>query len=292
MGVDPMRSVPRREFRYRDDVAISYEVVGIGPVPIVFLHGFAAALTTWDDIRGFFPLDRFCLYFLDLKGFGRSSRPRDGAYGPTDQAAVVTAFLADRGLRQAVLVGHSLGGGIALITCLQSQWAGRGGVIGGLVLIDSAAYLRKQPPVFRLLRIPLLGPAILHLLPVSLMVRYVLYRIYHDRKTATPARIARYTEIYDDGESARVLVDSVRQLIPEDYSRIAGSYPEITVPVQIVWGRNDPIIPLADGIRLHREIPGSRLSVIDACGHNPHEEEPEQTYAVIADFLDHFSSEP
>ena len=286
-----MRPVPRREFRYRDDVAISYEVEGAGPTPVVFLHGFAAALTTWDDIRGFFPLDRFCLYFLDLKGFGRSSRPRDGAYGPTDQAEVVTAFLEDRGVRQAILVGHSLGGGIALISCLQEQEAGRGGMIGGLVLIDSAAYLRKQPPVFRLLRIPLLGPAILHLLPVSLMVRYVLFRIYHDRKTATPARIARYTEIYDSGESARVLVASVRQVIPEDYPRLAASYPGIAVPVLIVWGRNDPIIPLADGIRLHREIPGSRLAVIDACGHNPHEEEPAQTYAAIANFLDLFSPE-
>ena len=283
-----MSFVPRREFCYRDDVVISYEVEGAGPTPVVFLHGFAAALTTWDDIRGFFPPDRFCLYFLDLKGFGRSSKPHDGAYRPADQATVVAAFLADQGLRKIILVGHSLGGGIALLTVLDAQAAGKDDLIDGLVLIDCAAYLRRPPPVFRLLRIPLLGPAILHLLPVSLMVRYVLFRIYHDRNTATPARIARYTEIYDSGESARVLVESARQLIPENYHRIAASYPKITAPVLIVWGKNDPIIPLADGIRLHREIPGSRLAVIDNCGHNPHEEKPEKTYAAIADFLDHF----
>ncbi len=284
----PMSGRERREFRYRDDVVISYEVEGTGPTTLVFLHGFAAALTTWDDIRDFFPTDLCRLYFLDLKGFGRSSKPDDSEYGPTDQAAVVTAFLEAEGVRQAVLVGHSLGGAIALISCLDALEAGRSELVGGLILIDGAAYNGKLPPMFRLLRIPLLGPAMLRLLPVSFMVRFVLTRIYHDRKSVTPARIARYTEVYDDRESARVLVDTARQLIPPDYPAIVACYPEIRVPVLIVWGKHDPLLPVADGVRLRHDIPGSRLAVIDACGHNPHEEEAERTYGAISEFLDHF----
>jgi pimeloyl-ACP methyl ester carboxylesterase len=64
------------------------------------------------------------------------------------------------------------------------------------------------------------------------------------------------------------------------------SFRAITAPTLIVWGKNDPIIAPDTGIRLHREIPGSRLVLIDNCGHNPHEERPEETFAAISRFLD------
>lgn len=280
----------QRSFRYSDAVLINYELHGHGPTPVVFLHGFAAALTTWDDIRGFFPLDRYRLYFLDLKGFGHSSKPHDGAYRPADQAAVVAAFLADRGLRKAILVGHSLGGGIALLTLLDARAGGKGDLIDGLVLIDCAAYPQRLPPVLRLLRIPILGWAILHLLPVPFMVRFTLKRLYHDRKAVTPERIARYIDSFGRKGIAHVLIESARDLVPEGYARIVTSYRDIDVPVLIIWGMHDPIIDLREGIRLHHALPASRLAVIDACGHIPQEECPEKTYAAIADFLDHFFS--
>jgi pimeloyl-ACP methyl ester carboxylesterase len=275
-------------FRYSDSVRINYEACGSGSLPVVFLHGFAAALSTWDDIRGLLPTDRYRLYFLDLKGFGRSSRPRDGAYRPADQARVLSAFLEAEGLQNVVLVGHSLGGGIALLACLEARSRGKDALIGGLVLIDSAAYLRKLPPVFRLLRVPPLGWAILNLLPVSLMVRYVLFRIYYDARSVTPARIARYTSIYDKKESTHVLTGSVRQLIPENFAEVVASYRQIALPVLIVWGENDPIIRVEDGHRLRSDIPGSRLVVFGQCGHNPHEEKPGETVAAITEFLDNF----
>ena len=281
-----MSTVPRREFRYRDDVVISYEVEGAGPTPVVFLHGFAAALTTWDDIRGFFPPARYRLYFLDLKGFGHSSKPHDGAYGPTDQAAVVAAFLADQGLRKTILVGHSLGGGIALLTLLGARAGGKGDLIGGLVLIGCAAYPQRLPPVLRLLRVPVLGWAILHLLPVPFMVKFTLRRLYHDRKAVTPERIARYIDSFGRRGIAHVLIESARHLVPEDLPRIIPAYRDIAVPVLIIWGRHDPMINLQEGIRLHHTVPASRLVVIDACGHIPQEESPVKTYAAIADFLD------
>ena len=281
-----MSAVPRREFRYRDDVAISYEIEGDGPTPVVFLHGFAAALTTWDDIRGLFPPGRYRLYLLDLKGFGRSSKPRDSAYGPADQAAIVSAFLEDLGLRQAILVGHSLGGGIALISLREARTGGKRDLIGGLVLIDCAAYPQRLPPVLRLLRVPFLGWAILHLLPVPFMVRFTLMRVFHDRKAVTPERIARYVDSFAGKGIARAFIESTRRLVPGDFGRLIPSYRDITVPVLIIWGRNDHIIGLEKGIRLHREIPASRMVVIDACGHNPHEERPAETCTAIADFLE------
>jgi len=288
-GINPAGpDVPRREFRYRSDAVISYEVEGTGPTPIVFLHGFAAALTTWDDIRGFFPHDRFSLYFLDLKGFGRSSSPLDGAYGPTDQAAVVTAFLEDRGLRQALLVGHSLGGGIALLTFLGTLATGKNDLIGGLVLIDSAAYPQPLPLIMRCLAVPLLGWSILHLLPVRFMVRFTLTHIFHNREAITPERIDRYTACFGRREAANAFIATCRRLISDRFEPIIQSFHAITVPTLIIWGREDPLIDPGSGIRLHQDIPGSRLVLIEACGHVPQEERPAETGTAILDFLDHF----
>lgn len=276
----------RRTFQYSDSVSINYEVQGHGATPVVFLHGLAASITTWRDIRGLFPPDRYRLFLIDLKGFGRSSKPRDGGYRPEDQAAVVTSFLEEQQLTQAVLIGHSMGGGIALLICLAARGKGKGDMIGRLVLIDCAAYPQKLPPLLRRLRTPLLGWAMLHLLPVPLLVRFMLLRVFHDKKCVTPERIARYVESFTGRGIDYVFIESSRQLVPEEYARLIPAYRTIGLPVLIIWGRNDRIISLDLGRRLQGDIPGSRLVVIDQCGHNPHEERPGETCGAIRNFLE------
>ena len=105
---------PQHTFLYSDSVAINYEVTGTGDKPIVFLHGFGLSTTSWNDIRVWFPNDEFKYYFLDLKGFGYSSKPRDGKYSFLDQAKIIVDFLEYNSLDEVILVGHSYGGGAAL----------------------------------------------------------------------------------------------------------------------------------------------------------------------------------
>lgn len=276
-------------FRYSDTVSINCEVHGHGAAPVVFLHGFAAALTTWRDIVPFFPAERYTLHLLDLKGFGRSSRPRDGRYRPEDQAAVVAAYLEERKLKDAVLVGHSLGGGIALLACLLLRERDRGGLVGRLVLIDPAAYPQKPPSAMRLLRAPLLGWSILHLLPVSFMVRFTMLRVYHDRRTITPERVARYVASFSGRGIDYVFIESARRLIHGEYTRLIPAFRTIDLPVLIIWGREDRLIPLGQGLRLRNDIPGARLDIIEECGHVPQEERPAETWAAIRDFLENGS---
>ena len=275
----------RRTFRYSDEVLISYEVQGHGATPVVFLHGFAAALTTWNDIRPLFPPDRYRLYLLDLKGFGFSAKPRDGKYSPEDQAAIVIAFLKAMQLRHAVLIGHSLGGGIALLAYLRSQAEGERELIERLVLIDCAAYPQRLPPIMRLLAVRPLGWCILHLLPLRFMVRFTLEQIMHNRAAITPERIARYMTCYGGKGIARVFTTTCRQLAPDKYSATVANFRTITLPTLIIWGREDRLIGVSHGIRLHGDIPGSRLVIIDSCGHVPQEERPAETFAAIAEFL-------
>ena len=275
-----------KTFLYAPNVAINYQVRGHGPTVLVFLHGFAAALTTWDDLRDLFPVDRFTLYLLDLKGFGFSSKPDDGRYGLEDQAAIVTAFLEWKGLGNVVLVGHSLGGGIALITLLRAAAAGNTELIGRLVLIDSAAYPQRLPRLFRLLRLPLVGRFLLESVPVRWIVRLNLAFVYHDRSTMSAERIDRYVTCFSRKGISAVFIRTARQLQPATYADYIARYRTIALPTLVVWGDDDRVVAPVHGERLAREIPGARLIIISACGHNPHEERPHETYAAICSFLE------
>ena len=285
-----MSNSSRNEFHYSDGVVISYEVQGHGGTPLVFLHGFAAALTTWNDIRPLFPPDRFRLYLLDLKGFGFSTKPHDDRYAPEDQAAIVTAFLKALHLRHAVLIGHSLGGGIALLACLEKSEQERES-IERLVLIDCAAYQQPLPPIMRWLAVRPLGWCILHLLPLRFMVRFTLEQIMRNRSAITPERIARYMACFGGKGIAGVFITTCRQLIPENYAAMADRFKTVTRPTLIIWGREDPLIDASLGIRLHGDIPGSRLVIIESCGHVPQEERPAETFAAIAEFLEETAAE-
>lgn len=275
----------RLTFTYGPGVDISYRVVGHGPEPVVFIHGFAAALTTWDDIVPLFPAERFTLYLIDLKGFGYSSKPRAGSYSVEEQAAVTAAFLKAKGLARVVLAGHSLGGAIALLVTLQARDQGDAGLVSRLILIDCSAYPQKMPRLMGWLRIPLLARLGMALIPVRTMVRYTLARVFHDTGAITPERIRRYENCFGRRGMARVLIRSARSIDPESYGAITARYGEIDVPTLIIWGKEDRIVRIGQGERLVEEMPDARLAVIDDCGHNPHEERPNETFAAITEFL-------
>jgi pimeloyl-ACP methyl ester carboxylesterase len=82
------------------------------------------------------------------------------------------------------------------------------------------------------------------------------------------------------------MLATARQMIPPDIDALSARYATITVPTLLIWGRQDPIVPLNVGERLVKILPSARLEIIDACGHCPHEEHPEQTARLMNQFLD------
>ncbi len=275
-----------RFFHYAGSIPIHYKVAGGGPVQIVLLHGFASAHDTWLDMAALFPQDGYTLYLLDMKGFGLSAKPRDGAYSVKDQAAVVRDFILELGLQSPILIGHSLGGTVALRVCLDAQRDKEPFTIRKLVLIDCAAYPQKLPKFFRRLRSPILGPLLLRLIPVHRMVRTTLEKVFYEPAAFTPERMERYLRYFRGKGIPYALRATVRCIDPADYAHISESYSGLSVPTLIIWGKEDRIIKAKNAFRLHDDIPGSQLKVFKKCGHNPHEERPEETCAAISVFLD------
>jgi pimeloyl-ACP methyl ester carboxylesterase len=264
---------------------LHYEVEGNGP-GLVLVHGFATNLYTWRHLRARLA-GNYRLWLPDLKGFGDSPKPGHGRFGIYDHAAELVQFICEHDLRDLVLVGNSMGGALALAAAIyfQEQDPGR---IRGLVLVDSAGYPQRLPFFMRVLRIPWLPELFAGLVPRRILVRLVLKRLYYDHALIPEQSVTAYSRPMDAAGGVHALIETARHVVPADLETVTDRYNDLRMPTMILWGREDRIVPLAVGERLHRAIAGSQLVVLDRCGHMPHEECPERALPIIEQFLEQY----
>lgn len=256
---------------------------GEGP-PLLLIHGFGANSYTWHHWVGELARDHRVV-LVDLKGFGSAPKPDDDAYAPADQAEILLRLVRGMDLRDLTVVGHSLGGGIALLLTLRLLDT-EPRRLRALVLVAGAAYRQAIPPWIRRARIPLLGRIFLWLVPPRKLIRWVLESIVHDPATVTPAQVEAYAAPLDSSEGRRALLWTARQIVPPELDGITVRYPEIDVPALLLYARHDPVVPLNVGERLAGALPRATLHVLEACGHDPPEERPADSLAVVREFLE------
>jgi pimeloyl-ACP methyl ester carboxylesterase len=252
--------------------------------PVLLIHGFGASVYSW---RHLVPALAKCrrVIAVDLKGFGGSPKPEDDAYSIHDQVRLVSDLIRALDLSGLAIAGHSFGGGVALLLALELQSDARLR-LSRLVLIDSVAYPQPLPSFISLLRTPVVGAAGVAMLPANLQVRHVLKAAYYDDALIPEEAVVEYARALDMPGGRHALLRTAAQLVPPDIEEIALRYGEIRVPTLLLWGREDEIVPLAIGDRLHGAVAGSRLEVLDRCGHIPHEESPAAAVPVVCEFLD------
>jgi pimeloyl-ACP methyl ester carboxylesterase len=270
----------QKTFDYQG-IKINYYEAGQGP-PVILLHGFGACAYTWRHLAPALAGTRR-VFALDLKGHGLSDKPQDGRYTVNDQAEMVAAFIRGRNLEDAVLIGNSLGGAVALMTYFQLREE-QPGRIQGLVLIASAGYPQKLPWFVRLARAPVLSN-LGRLLPPRFVTGLVLRKCFYDKDKITDEMIDTYAYNGSLPGAAEALRQTALQIIPPDMEAVISRYQTVRVPTLIIWGEQDEVVPLESGRNFHRDIPGSRLVILPRCGHLPQEEEPLETRRVLQNFL-------
>jgi pimeloyl-ACP methyl ester carboxylesterase len=255
---------------------------GEGP-PILLIHGFGTNTFTWRHISPDLARDHRVIA-VDLKGFGQSDKPFDGRYSVYDQAELLAQLIEDKDLRDLTLVGHSFGGGVALLLALEANQR-LDGRITRLVLLDSIAYPQNIPVFFRLLDVPLVSQLGVRMVPPSVQARVALQIAYFDDSKIDPEEIELYAAPLKTAAGKHAIIHSARQIVPEDIAELSERYKTIDLPTLILWCDHDRIVPLEVGIKLRRTLPNSTLRLIEDCGHMPQEEQPASTLALIKGFI-------
>jgi pimeloyl-ACP methyl ester carboxylesterase len=260
---------------------------GPGIDTFLLIHGYAASRFSW---RRWMPslAERGHVVAVDMKGFGQAPKPDDGRYSPEDQALLLDRLIRREGLDRLTLVGHSLGGGVALLTALRllDHEPAR---LRRLIIVAGAAYEQRLPPFVGLASWPTLSGALFRLLGPDRIVRHVLRTIVDDAARVTEKQVSGYADPLRATGTLRALLSTARQIVPPDLSALTARYPEIGAPTLLIWGRRDRVVPLAVGQRLAQAIPDARLHVLEACGHLPAEEKPQESLAVVEAFLEETS---
>uniref|UniRef100_C6E444 Alpha/beta hydrolase fold protein n=1 Tax=Geobacter sp. (strain M21) TaxID=443144 RepID=C6E444_GEOSM len=264
---------------------LRYRTYGTGPRKIVLVHGLAARSETWKDLVPLFPADGYTLYLLDLLGSGESAKPREADYSIRGHSRRLLCFIEREGLAGATLVGHSLGGAVVLVAAVEAMIRGDAGAISALVIMGGPGYLQRLPLMAEIFENRLAAALFIALYAPDIWIKVGLKMAYYDHRLIDREHIARYAPCYRNREAKRALVETCRSLVPADREDITVRYGDLALPVLLLWGRHDQIVPLSQGTRLEAAIPGSKLQVIEECGHNPQEEKPQVTFGIIEKFL-------
>jgi pimeloyl-ACP methyl ester carboxylesterase len=269
---------------------VAYRQMGEqGPV-LVLIHGITSSSQTWSRVMP--SLARhFTVIAPDLAGHGGSDKPK-GDYSLGAHASGVRDLLLALGHERASIVGHSLGGGIAMQ--FSYQFPER---CERLVLVDSGGLGREVNLLLRAATLPgseLVLPllAATRLLDAGELAGRLLGRVGLRARTDIE-EIARGHATLSDAEARAAFVHTLRAVVEPGGQRIDASnrlYLAEQIPFLLLWGERDSIIPVAHGRATHEQVPGSRLEVFGDSGHFPQLDEPERFIDVLVEFID--STEP
>lgn len=261
---------------------VAYLDIGQGQ-PVILIHGFGGSMWQWEHQQQ--PLSaEFRLITPDLIGSGLSTKP-DIEYRPEQMLEYFIGFMDALRIRQATLVGNSMGAGLAIGMAL--TYPDR---VSQLVLIDGLpANVRERltsPSIKRALdtAAPSWLASFGNWLFGGVMIESVLQEIVHDPALLTPAVIERSNRNRQRPGVIPPLM-TVRDTLPLWESGFATRIGEIRHPTLILWGEEDRVFPLPTGEDLQRTIKGSALVRIPNAGHIPQWERPDLANRAMIEFL-------
>jgi pimeloyl-ACP methyl ester carboxylesterase len=284
----PVRdTTPSLEFRTIHGCQCAFRVAGSGPA-IVLIHGIGGDSSTWNTVQARLA-HRFTVIAPDLLGHGKSDKPRTD-YSVAAYANGLRDLLSVLGIDRVSLVGHSLGGGVAMQFAYQFPE-----LVQRLVLVATGGVTRDVSIALRLASLPMVSEALAALrLPGALPALRLVGRAVRMAAGSTgfgrdlPYVLQTLAELTEPAASAafsralRAVIDWRGQMI----TMLDRSYLAEPIPVQLIWGQQDSVIPVRHARLAQAAMPGSRLTIFDRCGHFPFHDDPDRFIEVVERFID------
>ena len=259
------------------------KMIGQGEPVFLLLHGFASSLYSWHAVMQ--PLSQFgTVIAFDRTGFGLSERPLtwqgQNPYRAETQVELAVGLLDHFGVQQAILVGNSAGGTVSMQVSLEHPER-----VSALILVDPAIYNGGGAPQWMQ---PILAtPQMRHLGP--LITRQILklgpelIKLAWHNPALLPSEILEfYQKPYLVENWDKALWEFTLASRPTGLSE---RLDQLTLPVLVITGDHDRIVPTKDSIRLAGELPNASLEVISNAGHVPHEEQPQMFMETVTSYL-------
>ena len=290
-GTMPERELadPDSRFVEVNGVTVHYKETGEGEPVFILMHGFGASEFSWSEVME--PLSRSGrVIAYDRPAFGLTERPMEGNWTGTNPYSVqgnvelLDGLMDELGVEKAILVGNSAGGEIAAAYAIEHPER-----VQGLVLVDPAVGKGNRGPVPQWAVSLMALPQIRNLAP--LLVRTIagdmgndtIRMAWHDPSRIEPKVYEGYRKPLKADNWDKALYEFTIAGNPVSYSeRLAN----LTMPVLVVTGDDDRIVPTDQSMQLSREIPGAELVVLKDCGHVPQEECPDQFMTSMQAFLE------
>lgn len=271
------------QFTEINGIDVHYKKYGEGEPVFILLHGFGASQFSWREVVG--PLAEFgTVIAYDRPAFGLTERPMEwegvNPYSQDAQVELVIGLMDAFGIEKAILVGNSAGGTVSMLTYLKYPER-----VENLILVDPAVYAGGGAPAW--IR-PLLGtPQFDHIGPLfarQLQVQGTefLKTAWHDPVKITPEIFEGYQEPLQVENWDKALWYLT---VSSSESNLAERVTEFDLPVLVITGDDDRIVPTEQSIRLAEELPNASLVVIPQSGHVPHEEKPAEFMQAVYEFL-------
>jgi pimeloyl-ACP methyl ester carboxylesterase len=279
---------PDSRFIEVNGISVHYKIYGSGEPVMILMHGFGASLFSWREVVD--PLSQLgTVIAYDRPAFGLTERlmrenwAQGNPYTPEANRALLFGMMDALGVQQAILIGNSAGGRLAVQAALE-----RPERVAGLVLVDAAVFTggRSMDGFTRFLfntpQMMRLGPIFARSIAGEQGDAFI-QTAWHDPSKITPEITEGYRKALRMDNWDRALWEFT--LAGSGSEDLSTRLSELSMPVLVVAGDDDRIVPTADSRRLGAEIPGAQLVVFPACGHVPQEECPAEFLKAVQPFV-------
>ena len=262
---------------------VIYRVAGSGP-PVVLIHGMLNSSSHWQSVaRGL--AGEYTVLAPDLIGHGDSAAPR-GDYSLGAHAASIRDLMAAIGIDRATIVGHSLGGGVAMQFFYQFPQR-----VERLVLISSGGLGHEVSPLLRTAALPGVSALLSAIRPGLLGALGEAGGRLREREVRAGVylqAIARALRPLENAGARAAFLHTLRSVIDVHGQRVSATdrlYLLEAIPTLIVWGERDHTIPIEHGLLAHEAIPDSVFATLPGAAHFPHLEDPDGLCAILREFI-------
>lgn len=273
--------LPARTIVVDDGSTLGYRELGSGP-PVLLLHGWPTSSHLWRNVMPAIA-ERNRVLALDLPGFGASDKPLGARYDFAQFEAAIDLFLAAVGIDRVGVAGHDLGGPVAVHWVLS-----RPGRVSRLALLNTLLYPEFSKAVVDFVAELSSRVGREHRTSDAGLAEVMGLGVT-DPSIVTPELIASVTAPFDTSESRQAVAAAAIGLSPDGFTEIAAGLGGIDIPVRVVYGEDDRILPdVADTMaRLTADVPQTEVTAIADCGHFLQEEAPELVGELLATFFAH-----